>query len=76
LNQLNDTPSVKRHAFVVARAFFGWCIREQLIEQSPVASLDAPVREASRDPRLDPGACRLPVRLPGEQAPQRGNHGL
>lgn len=49
LNQLNDTPSVKRHAFVVARAFFRWCIREQLIEQSPVANLDVPVREASRD---------------------------
>jgi integrase len=49
LNRLNDTPSVKRHAYVVARAFFRWCIREQLIERSPAAHLDVPIRQASRE---------------------------
>ena len=49
LNQLNDTPSVKRHAYVVARAFFRWCIREQLIKESPAANLHVPIRQASRE---------------------------
>jgi integrase len=53
LNQLNDTPSVKRHAYVVARAFFRWCIRQQLIEHSPVENVDVPVRQVSRDRVLD-----------------------
>jgi integrase len=53
LNALNDTPSVKRHAYVIAQAFFRWCVRQHLIEHSPVEHLVVPVRQLSRDRVLD-----------------------
>jgi hypothetical protein len=53
LNRLNDTPSVKRHVFVVARAFFRWCVRQDLLERSPLERVTVPVREVSRDRVLD-----------------------
>lgn len=42
-------PSVKHHAFVVARAFFRWCVRQNLLERSPVENVTVPVRQISRD---------------------------
>jgi integrase len=58
LNQLTDTPSVQRHAYVVARAFFRWCVRQQWLDRSPVENLDVPLRERSRDRVLDEAELR------------------
>jgi integrase len=58
LSRLNNTPSVKRHVFVVARAFFRFCIRQHWIERSPVERVSVPVRHVSRDRVLDEGELR------------------
>lgn len=42
LNKLADTPSEKQHAFTAARVFFRWCVRQHLIEHSPMEHMQAP----------------------------------
>lgn len=49
LNQLNDVPSEKHHAFTAGRAFFHWCIRNHIIDRSPLEPISVPPKRSSRD---------------------------
>jgi len=49
LNSLNETPSEKHHAYVVARAFFRWCVRQNLLERSPLEKVSVPARPIARE---------------------------
>lgn len=49
LNALNDRPSEKEHAHRVGRAFFRWCVRQHIIERSPMENLETPPVGRSRD---------------------------
>lgn len=49
LNQLNERPSEKHHAFAAGRAFFRWCIRNYIIERNPMEPLSVPAPYSSRD---------------------------
>jgi len=42
LNELNAQPAEKRHAFVVIRTFFNWCVEQHLVSRSPVEHLSGP----------------------------------
>jgi integrase len=48
LNQLNETPSEKDHAFRAARTFFKWAVRERMIDQSPMSLMETPKALPSR----------------------------
>lgn len=41
-NGLSDVPAEKRYAFVTARAFFRWCVRQHIIDRSPMEYMQAP----------------------------------
>jgi integrase len=49
LNKLNDVPAEKHHAFAAGRVFFRWCIRNHIIERSPMEPLSVPLPQSSRD---------------------------
>ena len=49
LAKLRETPSEQNHAFVAARVFFNWALREQLISANPIAGMTTPNRLVSRD---------------------------
>ena len=42
LNELNGKAAEKRHAFVVIRAFFNWCVEQHIVGRSPVGHLSGP----------------------------------
>ena len=42
LNGLSDTPAERHYAFAVARAFFRWCVRQHIIDRSPMEHMQAP----------------------------------
>ncbi|NNE85805.1 MAG: site-specific integrase, partial [Alphaproteobacteria bacterium] len=46
---LNDVPAEKHHAFAAGRVFFRWCIRNHIIERSPMEPLSVPLPQSSRD---------------------------
>jgi hypothetical protein len=39
---LNDKPTRKRYTFSVGRIFFNWCIKQHIIDRSPLENLAAP----------------------------------
>jgi integrase len=49
LDDLIDTPSTARHAFVAVRTFLRWCAKPGYIANSPIALMDAPASATSRD---------------------------
>lgn len=49
LNQLNDRPSEKEHAFRIGRTFFKWCVAQHLIDRSPMERLATPANGKSRE---------------------------
>lgn len=53
LNGLNKTPSEKHHAFVAGNVFFNWCVRQHLIDTSPMEHISVPPKPSSRDRVLD-----------------------
>jgi integrase len=49
LGKLAGTPSEQHHAFTAARAFFRWCVRQDIIERSPMENMEVPRNGTSRD---------------------------
>jgi integrase len=49
VNRLRDTPAEQNHAFVIARAFFNWAVRNRLLEHSPLTGLRLPAKLQPRD---------------------------
>jgi len=54
LNKLKDRPSEQRHAFVALKVFFNWAVREEHLPVSPIASMQPPTRQRSRERVLEP----------------------
>ncbi len=42
LNAIVGKPSEKHHAFVAAKVFFTWCVKQQLIDRSPMEQIAPP----------------------------------
>lgn len=42
-------PSEKHHAFTTARAFFRWCVRQHLIDRSPMENMEVPTNGKPRE---------------------------
>ncbi|MEW8145798.1 MAG: tyrosine-type recombinase/integrase [Candidatus Thiodiazotropha endolucinida] len=53
LQKLNDKPTRKHYAFAVGRAFFKWCVRQHIIDRSPMEDLEPPKITAPRERVLD-----------------------
>lgn len=49
LRDFDETPSLKHHVYTAARAFFGWCVREHLIDRSPMENMETPSNGVSRE---------------------------
>lgn len=49
IRSLANTPSEQTHAFVVARAFFKWAVRNRMIERSPLEGQRLPAPRSSRE---------------------------
>lgn len=49
LTKLKDTPSEQRHAFVAAKVFFNWAVREGYMRENPIGTMRAPSRQQSRE---------------------------
>jgi len=58
LNELNSQPAEKRHAFVVIRAFFNWCVEQHLVSRSPIERLSGPPLIQPRERVLTPAELR------------------
>jgi len=68
LHTLDNRPGEKEHAFRVARTFFRWCVREHLIEQSPLLRMAPPPTGRPRERVLSEDELRVlwsHVRTPG-----------
>ena len=48
-NTLSGTPGEQRYAFVTARAFFRWCVRQHIIDRSPMEHMQVPARARPRE---------------------------
>jgi integrase len=42
-------PSERHHAFVCGRIFFTWCVRQHIIDRSPMETMHVPARLSSRE---------------------------
>lgn len=49
IRKIKTSPSEQNHAFVVIRTLMNWALREQYIEQSPIASMKPPTKPKARD---------------------------
>lgn len=49
LRKLSDRPGEHNGAFRVGRAFFRWCVRQRLIDRSPLENVQAPPTSPSRE---------------------------
>jgi integrase len=49
-----DAPAEKRYAAVVGKVFFRWCLKQHLIERSPLENMAPPPPGASRERILTP----------------------
>lgn len=49
LNDLNHVPSQKEHAARVGKTFFQWCVRQHIIDRSPMEHVANPVKGGSRE---------------------------
>lgn len=54
LAKLNDRPGEKEHAFRVGRTFFRWCVRQHIIDRSPMENLLPPPKGTPRERALSP----------------------
>lgn len=54
LRKLDSTPTRKRYAFAVGRAFFNWCVRQHIIDRSPMENLETPKTTQPRERVLSP----------------------
>ena len=59
LNALSSTPSERHHAFSAGTVFFNWCVRQQLVEQSPMGRLAVPAKRSSRERVLNDDELRV-----------------
>ncbi len=55
LDALRYAPAEQNHAFVIARAFFNWCVRRHHLAESPCARMTLPTRPVVRDRVLKDG---------------------
>ncbi len=49
LKDLEEAPATMQHVFVAGRAFFRWCVRQHLIDRSPMDNLAVPSNGRPRD---------------------------
>jgi hypothetical protein len=49
IDKLRKTPAEQNYAFVVARSFFRWAVRQNHLEQSPLDGLQMPARTRPRE---------------------------
>ena len=65
----NLSPSQKEHAFRVGRTFFTWCMRQNMIDRSPMEKLEPPPLGKARERVLTDEGNRSPdgVLSPGSQ---------
>jgi integrase len=49
LANLADTPAERHNAFTAGRAFFRWCVRQRLIDRSPLENSTVPAGAPSRE---------------------------
>jgi integrase len=54
LRQFDGRPMEKRYAFVVLRSFFNWCVKQHHLDTSPMANLEPPAKNDSRERVLSP----------------------
>lgn len=54
LRTLNGKPALKRYAFAVGRAFFNWCVKQHIVDRSPMEHLETPRPPQSRERVLSP----------------------
>ena len=50
-----DGPIAQNHAVTAIRAFFNWCIRNELCERNPIAGMRIPNKSKARERVLDEG---------------------
>lgn len=49
LNKLHATPAEQRYAYVAGRVFFNWCVRQHIIDRSPMEKMAVPKAGKSRE---------------------------
>jgi integrase len=49
INKLSATPAEQHYAYVVARAYFNWCLKQHLISDHPMRQMTPPKVGQSRD---------------------------
>ena len=49
VNRLQKTPAEQNHAFVTARGFFNWAVRNRLLERNPIGGLRLPAKVQARE---------------------------
>jgi integrase len=49
LDGLIETPSERHHAFVVARAFYRWCVRQGYIDASPLQDMSMSIPASTKE---------------------------
>jgi integrase len=54
INRLKNTPREQNYAFVVARVFFRWTVKNRYIDRSPIDGLSLPAVTHSRERVLSP----------------------
>jgi integrase len=59
LDDLSDTPSEARHAYVALHTFFRWCERRHYVDSSPCNRMEAPRHHVSRARVLTDGELKI-----------------
>ena len=68
LNRLK--PSEKHHAFVVGKMFFTWCVRQAILDRSPMESMETPKKNTPRERILNHNElCELTEFLKTHETP-------
>lgn len=49
LDRLRHVPSERHHAFVAARAYFNWCVRQGMLDRSPIDTIAPTTATPARD---------------------------
>jgi hypothetical protein len=70
-DRLVGTPSEQLHAHRAIRAFYNWCVLRDYAKTSPLASLEAPGSDRTRDVVLTPSQ----LKEAWQKAPQLGSYG-
>ena len=53
LDKLRNVPSERHHAFVAARVYFNWCVKQGFVDQSPIERIAPTTATPSRERILD-----------------------